>query len=963
MSRAASLLRVEPGEGRIVLLVVAAMFVGTAGYTIGESSVGALFFDHVGADALPTIYLAQGATGIAAMLVLTGWMGRAEPRRAYVAIPVGAAAVVLLERVALGLDVGGIYQVLWLTMAVVMLVQAVFLWGTAGLVTDTRRAKRLFPLFAAGGILGSVVGGLGTGPLARWIGTENLLFVWAAALLGTAALCASVLRGQRRGMRRRSASPSPIRQIAIGFSYVRRSPLLVWMTAAAVLFSVLFFSLYLPFAQEATARYPDPDQLAGFLGVYWAGVTAAAFLVSVLLANRLLGWLGAGTLILVLPVLYAGSFGLLLATTTFATVVTTRFVVSVWLQGVASPAWETLVNVVPESRRDQTRAFLNGGPTQVGTVIAGVLQLVGQQVLSASQLSLIGLVAAAVTVVVARGIRRSYTRALVDALRLGRPVVFEDAGFVGVPIVVEPDAQAVGTVADAARSPDVRVRRLGVELLGEASGTPTRDALVAATTDADPVVRAHAVTGLSKIGDPDGRTAFERALSDDDPAVRRAAVDALRSSPERIPRATLRDDDPRVATAAAAALLVSDDARTEAVALLRARLADPDPGIRAVALAELRTADPEDASMLLSRLPDPDAATVRAALLETLARVDPEAAIGKALEALEAEDPALREAGLHVLLRLDLRDHGAELRSIAEEQTVLAILDAELAASIPADEEATALLRDAVVQRGRGRAVVALSTLALQSDDRGAAHVALDNLDTRDPLQLSNALEALEVTTDPALLRPMLALWETMPAPPRLAGSEWLSRASVDEDPFIRSCADLVLAVRDGRDRDDDPVASRGDDMTRSRTSMSPMERVLELRRIPLFAELSPADLHRLAAVAEERSYHDGDLLAAEGELGDELHVVVEGTVVVTHGDTLVARRGEGEVVGELSIITRSPRVASLTAEAAVRTIAIGQREFESMIRERPEIALAVMRVLAERLTELDHAASHSTTE
>ena len=150
--------------------------------------------------------------------------------------------------------------------------------------------------------------------------------------------------------------------------------------------------------------------------------------------------------------------------------------------------------------------------------------------------------------------------------------------------------------------------------------------------------------------------------------------------------------------------------------------------------------------------------------------------------------------------------------------------------------------------------------------------------------------------------------------------------------------------------------------MTRSRTSMSPMERVLELRRIPLFAELSPVDLHRLAAVAEERSYHDGDLLAAEGELGDELHVVVEGTVVVTHGDTIVARRGEGEVVGELSIITRSPRVASLTAAGGVRTIAIGQREFESMIRERPEIALAVMRVLAHRLSELDHAASHSTT-
>jgi CRP-like cAMP-binding protein len=103
-------------------------------------------------------------------------------------------------------------------------------------------------------------------------------------------------------------------------------------------------------------------------------------------------------------------------------------------------------------------------------------------------------------------------------------------------------------------------------------------------------------------------------------------------------------------------------------------------------------------------------------------------------------------------------------------------------------------------------------------------------------------------------------------------------------------------------------------------------------------------------------------VLAGQDELGDELHVVVEGTVAVTHDGDVVARRGRGEVVGELSIITRSPRVASLTAEGGVRTIAIGQREFESMIRERPEIALAVMRVLAQRLTEMDHVASHSTT-
>jgi CRP-like cAMP-binding protein len=51
-----------------------------------------------------------------------------------------------------------------------------------------------------------------------------------------------------------------------------------------------------------------------------------------------------------------------------------------------------------------------------------------------------------------------------------------------------------------------------------------------------------------------------------------------------------------------------------------------------------------------------------------------------------------------------------------------------------------------------------------------------------------------------------------------------------------------------------------------------------------------------------------------------------------------------------MSIISRSPRIASLVVEGDVRTIAIGRREFESMIAERPDVALAVMRVLAERL-------------
>jgi CRP-like cAMP-binding protein len=65
-----------------------------------------------------------------------------------------------------------------------------------------------------------------------------------------------------------------------------------------------------------------------------------------------------------------------------------------------------------------------------------------------------------------------------------------------------------------------------------------------------------------------------------------------------------------------------------------------------------------------------------------------------------------------------------------------------------------------------------------------------------------------------------------------------------------------------------------------------------------------------------------------------------------------LARRTAGDVVGEMSIITQTPRVATLVADGPVRTIRLRHREFESMLRERPTVAMGVMRVLAYRLAE-----------
>ena len=77
------------------------------------------------------------------------------------------------------------------------------------------------------------------------------------------------------------------------------------------MFSLLFFSLYLPFSRAATVRYPEPDDLAGFFGLFFGLSTGVAFLMSLFVTNRLLARFGVPTVLLVLPLLYVVAFGVL----------------------------------------------------------------------------------------------------------------------------------------------------------------------------------------------------------------------------------------------------------------------------------------------------------------------------------------------------------------------------------------------------------------------------------------------------------------------------------------------------------------------------------------------------------------------------------------------------------------------------------------------------------------------------
>jgi ATP-binding cassette subfamily B protein len=134
------------------------------------------------------------------------------------------------------------------------------------------------------------------------------------------------------------------------------------------------------------------------------------------------------------------------------------------------------------------------------------------------------------------------------------------------------------------------------------------------------------------------------------------------------------------------------------------------------------------------------------------------------------------------------------------------------------------------------------------------------------------------------------------------------------------------------------------------------MDRILALRQVPLFGNLAPEDLQRIAEIASERIVQAGDYVCREDEIGDELFVIVEGQVRVTKHSNGTERTlrilQAGEHVGELAILREQPRSASVSAEGgSIRVLVIRGDALKAILHERPEVALAMLASLAERLS------------
>ena len=127
----------------------------------------------------------------------------------------------------------------------------------------------------------------------------------------------------------------------------------------------------------------------------------------------------------------------------------------------------------------------------------------------------------------------------------------------------------------------------------------------------------------------------------------------------------------------------------------------------------------------------------------------------------------------------------------------------------------------------------------------------------------------------------------------------------------------------------------------------------------PLFRGIDADGLAKLAALATSVDFPAGHVIARQGEIGTGFFVIVSGGVRVVRDGTVVARLGPGEFFGELSVLDRMPRNATVAAAEPTSCLALASWDFENVLLEEPALTLAILRGVAMRLREVTESARH----
>jgi CRP-like cAMP-binding protein len=122
------------------------------------------------------------------------------------------------------------------------------------------------------------------------------------------------------------------------------------------------------------------------------------------------------------------------------------------------------------------------------------------------------------------------------------------------------------------------------------------------------------------------------------------------------------------------------------------------------------------------------------------------------------------------------------------------------------------------------------------------------------------------------------------------------------------------------------------------------------IRNVPLFSRLSRKGLQDVASIADEIDFSAGKVLTKQGDRGREFIVILEGAAEVEQDGKRINTLGEGDFFGEIALVTKLPRTATVTATEPMRALVITDRDFRTLLKKSTDVGEGIVEAMGERL-------------
>jgi CRP/FNR family cyclic AMP-dependent transcriptional regulator len=122
------------------------------------------------------------------------------------------------------------------------------------------------------------------------------------------------------------------------------------------------------------------------------------------------------------------------------------------------------------------------------------------------------------------------------------------------------------------------------------------------------------------------------------------------------------------------------------------------------------------------------------------------------------------------------------------------------------------------------------------------------------------------------------------------------------------------------------------------------------LKTVPLFARCSKKELGEIAQITDEIDLPEGKVLTKEGASGREFFVLMEGSADVRRKRRKVGTLGPGDFLGEIALVTKAPRTATVKTTSPVRALVVSEQNFRRLLANSPQVQIKVLEALAERV-------------